>query len=135
MTSVLLTDLLKSLAMLSGALLLGTLLRAKLGIVYFIESLIVATGKSSYFLSGAITAVTAVLCYLAADDRSKAKPAKILLWASIILSLVGVIIALVSRENIMSIVTVIIDICIAVYMVKRFTDKPCHTDNRLNAFY
>ena len=118
MTSVLLTDLLKSLAMLSGALLLGTLLRAKLGIVYFIEGLIVATGKSSYFLSGAITAVTAVLCYLAADDRSKAKPAKILLWASIILSLVGVIIAFASGESIMSIVTVIIDICIAVYMVK-----------------
>lgn len=88
------------------------------GIVYFIEGLIVATGKSSYFLSGAITAVTAVLCYLAADDRSKAQPAKMLLWASIILSAVGVIIALVSRENIMSIITVVIDICIAVYIVR-----------------
>lgn len=94
------------------------------GIVYCIEGFVVATGKAPYFISGAVTVVTAVLCYLAADDSTKAKPATILLLVSIILSLVAVIAAFVNGISITSIGGAVVDICIAAYLVK--TIKEIH---------
>ena len=88
------------------------------GIVFIVEGLIVATGKTSYFIAGAFTILTAVCCYLAADDPSKAKLATILLWVSIILNFVGIVLGFINKGSGAAIGTAAVDICISAVIIK-----------------
>ena len=88
------------------------------GILYFVEGIIVATGKSSYFVSGAFTVITALYCLQAVTDSSKAKTATILLWISIVLDLLGMVLAIFAKASVTEIALVAVGVCICAYMVK-----------------
>lgn len=88
------------------------------GLVYFVEGIIVTSGKPSYFIAGAFTVITALFCYLAVKDPSKAKMATILLWVTIILNLIAAVIAFIGKAGAASIGTMVVDICIAAILIK-----------------
>ncbi len=89
-----------------------------LGLLYCVEGLIVSTGKGSYFIAGIFTVLTAVLCYMSASDSSKAKPATILLWITVILNCISIGIGIVSKSSATSIALAALDACIAAYLIK-----------------
>ncbi len=89
------------------------------GLLFFVEGLIVASGKPAYFIAAAITVITAVFCYMAATDSSKTKPAVILLWITIGLNLLGIVLGLINKtSSVTGIALASVDVCIAAYAIK-----------------
>ena len=101
-----------------NSLKLLSIVEIVVGIVYAVEGLIVASGKVSYFASAAATVITGVLCYLAVNDASKAKPANFLLWVTVALNALGIILAVLNKGGLVAIGTGLVDLCIALYMIK-----------------
>ena len=87
------------------------------GVVYAVEGFIVASGKSSYFLVAAATIITGVMCYLAVNDASKAKPASLLLWVTVILNTLALFLAIINKSGLGTIATALVDVCIVLYMI------------------
>lgn len=89
------------------------------GLLFFVEGLIVASGKPAYFIAALITVITAVFCYMAATDASKAKPATILLWITIVINLLGIVLGLINKNGtVRDIALSAVDVCIAAYATK-----------------
>lgn len=89
-----------------------------MGIAYFAEGLIVTADKWPYFVSGAFTLLTGVICFLAVSDSSKAKPAAILLWITIVLDLIGMVFGIIQKAAVTNVAFTGVCVCIAAYMIK-----------------
>ncbi len=92
------------------------------GLLYCIEGFIVSSGKLPYFIAAAIILVTAIFCYMAATDASKAKPATILLWITIVLNLAGGVIGLINKSGATNIALSALGVCIAAYLIKQIKE-------------
>ena len=92
------------------------------GVVYLVEGSIVSADKINYFLAGALTLICGYFCLQAARDAKNYKPAKLMLAATIVLGLVGMVIGFFLKASAFNISTVAVDVAIAAYMLKLVRD-------------
>ncbi len=95
-----------------------SIIKLVLGLLYIVEGFIVTTGKAPYFIAAVLTIVTAVFCYLAVNDSSKAKPATILLWITIVINFAGIIAGFINKAGAANLGLTVLDIIIAAYLIK-----------------
>ncbi len=88
------------------------------GLIYIVEGMIVSSGSMPYYIAGVFTVITAIICFMAAKDSSKAKLAVILLWIAIVIGLAGGVIALIGKAGSMNIGLAAVDVCIAAYLIR-----------------
>ncbi len=97
-----------------------SLVQLAIGIFYIVAGLVLnVDSKVMYYIAGAITIVTAALCFMAATDASKAQPATILLWATVVINIVSAVIGLVNKSTTgTSIGSAVVDTMLALAMIR-----------------